>query len=154
VEVEFERFVIGTGLPMVRGAGGCTHVTAGKSCSGDRPEFVVVTHWRSVDHLQAFAGPDWQRAVIEPEEEHMLSRVFCDHYETLAAGRSWKAPAVPVAGPLRAKRASSGSDRCRPCEAAVPRSRPLDPGSVRRRLGLQRLATVREAPTRELSRAR
>ena len=30
-EDEFERFVLGTGLPMVEATEGCTHVTAGKS---------------------------------------------------------------------------------------------------------------------------
>jgi heme-degrading monooxygenase HmoA len=85
-EDEFERFVIETGVPMVRAAEGCTHVTAGKSRWNEQPEFVVVTHWRSVDALQAFAGPDWQKAVIEPQEEHMLAEVFCDHYETIETG--------------------------------------------------------------------
>jgi hypothetical protein len=45
-----------------------------------QPEFVVVTHWESVEALRAFAGPDWQQAVIDPEEKHMLARVFCDHH--------------------------------------------------------------------------
>ena len=85
-EDEFERFVLGTGLPMVRAAEGCTHVTAGKSRWSEQPEFVVVTHWNSADALQAFAGSDWQQAVIEPEEAHMLTDVFCDHYETIQAG--------------------------------------------------------------------
>ena len=84
-EDEFERFVIETGVPMVKAQEGCTHVTAGKSRWSDQPEFVVVTHWRSVDALQAFAGPDWQQAVIEPEEGH-VAEVFCDHYETIDTG--------------------------------------------------------------------
>jgi antibiotic biosynthesis monooxygenase len=83
---EFERFVIGTGVPMLKAAEGCPHVTVGKSRWSERPEFVVVTHSRSVDALQAFAGPDWQQAVIEPEEGHMLAQVFCDHYETIETG--------------------------------------------------------------------
>ena len=85
-EDEFKRFVIETGVPMVKAAEGCTHVTAGESSWSEGPEFVVVTHWRSVEALQAFAGPDWQKAVIEPEEEHMLAHVFCDHYETIETG--------------------------------------------------------------------
>ncbi len=85
-EDEFECFVIETGVPMVRAAEGCTHVNAGKSRWIEQPEFVVVTQWRSVDALQAFAGSDWQKAVIEPQEEHMLAEVFCDHYETIETG--------------------------------------------------------------------
>ena len=60
-EDEFERFVIETGVPMVKAQEGCTHVTVGKSRWSEQPEFLVVTHWRSVDALQAFAGPDWQK---------------------------------------------------------------------------------------------
>jgi hypothetical protein len=52
----------------------------------EQPEFVVVTHWSSVDALHTFATPDWQQAVIEPEEGHMLAQVFCDHCETIQAG--------------------------------------------------------------------
>jgi hypothetical protein len=78
--------VIETGIPMLKAQEGCTHVIAGKSRRGEQPEFVVVTHWRSVDALQAFAGPDWQKAVIESEEEHMLAEVFCDHHETIDTG--------------------------------------------------------------------
>jgi len=63
-EEAFEQFVLGTGLPMVKAADGCIHVSAGKSRGHGRPEFVV------------FA---WLQAVIEPEEEHMLAQVFCDH---------------------------------------------------------------------------
>jgi heme-degrading monooxygenase HmoA len=57
-----------------------------RSGVADQAEFVVVTHWRSIDALQAFAGPDWQKAVIEPEEEHVLAQVLCDHYETIDTG--------------------------------------------------------------------
>jgi quinol monooxygenase YgiN len=83
-EDEFERFVRETGVPMVQAQAGCSHVAWGRSHWSDQPEFAVVTHWDSVQALEAFAGPRWQEAVIEPEEEHMLAEVFCDHYETVA----------------------------------------------------------------------
>jgi quinol monooxygenase YgiN len=82
-EDEFERFVRETGVPMVEAQAGCSHVTWGRSRWSDQPEFVVVTHWDSVAALEVFAGPRWQEAVIEPDEEHMLAEVFCDHYETV-----------------------------------------------------------------------
>jgi heme-degrading monooxygenase HmoA len=85
-EHEFERFVLDAGLPMVKAHDGCTHVTVGKSRWSEQPEFVVVTHWESIEALQDFAGPDWQEAVVEPEEEHMLAGVSCDHYEVIETG--------------------------------------------------------------------
>jgi heme-degrading monooxygenase HmoA len=59
-EDEFERFVIETGLSMVKAQEGCTHVTAGEEPLERTARVVVVTHWRCVDALRAFAGPDWQ----------------------------------------------------------------------------------------------
>ena len=85
-EDDFTRFVSETGVPMARAAEGCTHVTFGRSRWTEQPEFVVVTHWTSVDAVRAFAGPSWQDAVIEPEEEHMLAQVHCDHYEAIDTG--------------------------------------------------------------------
>ena len=83
-EDEFKRFVLEKGIPMTKEAEGCTHVTVGKSQTG-QPEFVVVSHWESVEALKAFAGPNWQEAVVLPEEEYMLHSVDCDHYESISA---------------------------------------------------------------------
>jgi heme-degrading monooxygenase HmoA len=85
-EDDFERFVLDTGLPMVKSHDGCTHATVGQSRWSEHPEFVVVTHWKSVEALADFAGSEWQEAVVEPEEEHMLAGVFCDHYEVIGTG--------------------------------------------------------------------
>jgi heme-degrading monooxygenase HmoA len=82
---EFERFVRTTGVPMIEAQAGCAHVAWGRSRWSDQPEFVVVTHWDSVDALAAFAGQRWREAVVEPGEGHMLDEVFCDHYETVPA---------------------------------------------------------------------
>jgi heme-degrading monooxygenase HmoA len=82
-EGEFERFVRETGVPMVEAQPGCSHISFGQGRSGDQTEFVVVTHWDSVAALQAFAGPSWQEAVVEPDEEELLAGVDCDHYEAL-----------------------------------------------------------------------
>jgi quinol monooxygenase YgiN len=82
-ENEFERFVRETGVPMVQAQAGCSHLTWGRNRSSDTSDYVVVTQWDDVAALKEFAGPRWQEAVIEPEEEHMLAEVFCDHYETV-----------------------------------------------------------------------
>jgi hypothetical protein len=78
-------FVVSTPSRWLRRAR-CPRDRREESHWSEQPEFVVVTHWRSVDALQEFAGPDWREAVIEPEEEHMLAEVFCDHYETIETG--------------------------------------------------------------------
>jgi quinol monooxygenase YgiN len=83
-EDDFRTFVLEKGVPITKAAEGCTHVTVGESKSG-QSEFVVISHWNSVEALQAFAGPNWQEAVVLPEEEYMLQSVVCDHYESISA---------------------------------------------------------------------
>ena len=87
-EDEFERFVRETGVPMVEAQPGCTQVTWGRNHWSSQPEFAVLTHWDSLAALEAFAGPRWQEAVIEPDEAHMLAELSCHHYETVAADRA------------------------------------------------------------------
>ncbi|HLW92677.1 MAG TPA: antibiotic biosynthesis monooxygenase [Roseiarcus sp.] len=52
---------------------------------GDRIEFVVLTRWRSIEAIRAFAGPDAERAVVEPEAVAALSDFdeFVRHYESI-----------------------------------------------------------------------
>src|SRR5262245_14634598 len=53
--------------------------------AGDEVEFVTVTLFDSLDAVKAFAGEDYERAVVLPEARSLLSR-FDErsvHYETL-----------------------------------------------------------------------
>ncbi len=52
---------------------------------GDEVEFVTVTLWDSYDAVRAFAGEDYEEAVLEPEAKKLLSRYFTrsEHYETV-----------------------------------------------------------------------
>jgi len=54
---------------------------------GTEIEYLVLTHWESMQAICAFAGDDPDRAVVEPEARAVLVR-FDDrvtHYEVLAA---------------------------------------------------------------------
>jgi heme-degrading monooxygenase HmoA len=46
-------------------------------------EFLVVTEWESWDAIRAFAGPDPERAVIEPEARALLDHAdaYVQHFE-------------------------------------------------------------------------
>jgi heme-degrading monooxygenase HmoA len=41
---------------------------------GGEVEFVVVTLWRSLEAIDAFAGPDREAAVVPPEARRVLTR--------------------------------------------------------------------------------
>jgi heme-degrading monooxygenase HmoA len=83
MDKDFEEFLTQTALPMIKKSEGCRDVVLGKTRWGGSPEFVVVSKWESTDALKRFAGPEWQNPRILPEEAHMVSKVFCDHYEVM-----------------------------------------------------------------------
>ena len=51
-------------------------------------EFVVLTLWRSLDAVRAFAGDDYQLAVVPPEARRSLTRFdeTVDHFEVAVEG--------------------------------------------------------------------
>jgi heme-degrading monooxygenase HmoA len=65
-------------------------------------EFQVLTLWDSMDAVRGFAGPNPERAVVEPEARAALARFDSEvrHYEVLAE---------PAGDQRGAKRATSGS---------------------------------------------
>jgi heme-degrading monooxygenase HmoA len=54
---------------------------------GPEVEFVTVTLWESLDAIRAFAGDDYERAVVPPEARALLARFDerSRHYEVRAA---------------------------------------------------------------------
>lgn len=58
----FEKSV----LPELKSIAGFLGATLMQERRGDRIEFVVLTHWQSMDAIAAFAGKDPSQAVVEP----------------------------------------------------------------------------------------
>jgi heme-degrading monooxygenase HmoA len=54
---------------------------------GDRIEFLAVTLWQSRQAIEAFAGRDIDKAIVEPEGRAVLADFddFADHYEVAFA---------------------------------------------------------------------
>ncbi|MGK6316097.1 antibiotic biosynthesis monooxygenase family protein [Neorhizobium sp. DT-125] len=52
---------------------------------GDRTEFVVLTRWRDMDAIRAFAGDTPDKAVVEPGAVAALIEFddFVEHYEVV-----------------------------------------------------------------------
>lgn len=77
---EFECFLRETAIPLLSEQDGLVAQHIGLPMPPSSDEFVYVTVWRDLDALRAFAGEDWDRAVIDPSEEHMLRETFISHY--------------------------------------------------------------------------
>lgn len=54
-------------LPELRGIEGFLGAFLLREDRGDHIEFLVLTHWQSMEAIRAFAGEDVGRAVVEPE---------------------------------------------------------------------------------------
>ena len=77
----YQQHVTAKVLPALRGIEG--HRGARVLRRGE--EFIVVTFWESMDAVRKFAGPDPERAVVEPEARAVL-REFeerVSHYEVV-----------------------------------------------------------------------
>jgi heme-degrading monooxygenase HmoA len=68
-------------------------------------EFLVVTTWDSMDAVKAFAGPDPERAVVEPAARAVLSEFdeSVRHYEVVTS-RASAAPRRRRGSPRRRSR--------------------------------------------------
>jgi heme-degrading monooxygenase HmoA len=61
-----------TGLAAYRATPGNRAALALRRIAGGRAEFLLVTLWTSQDAIRAFAGPELDRAVFYPEDDHFL----------------------------------------------------------------------------------
>jgi heme-degrading monooxygenase HmoA len=70
-------------IPELLHVPGFTGAQLSRRQLGDKIEFLVLTRWRSMDAIRAFAGMDVEKAVVEPDAVAALiefdSRVR--HYE-------------------------------------------------------------------------
>jgi heme-degrading monooxygenase HmoA len=65
-------------LPRIKQLPGYQGATLLERTDGSEVEFVVITWWRSLDDIRAFAGNDSERAVVAGAARDLLQR-FDDH---------------------------------------------------------------------------
>ena len=82
-EAEFESFLRDTAVPLVSRQSGIVAQHVGKPRDRASTEYLYVTVWQDVESIRAFAGEQWQEAVIAPDEEHLLKDTWIGHYEAL-----------------------------------------------------------------------
>lgn len=73
-------------VPELRDVPGFLGATLSERAEGERIEFVVLTRWKSMDAIRAFAGDDLDRAVVEPGAIAALTDYdrSVRHYQVLA----------------------------------------------------------------------
>ena len=82
-ESDFESFLHDTAIPLVSQQSGLLAQHVGKPRDPSSTEYLYVTIWENVESIRAFAGEQWEEAVITPEEEHLLKDTWIGHYEAI-----------------------------------------------------------------------
>jgi heme-degrading monooxygenase HmoA len=80
-QAEFSEFFKTTALPLVQSQPGIVSVTAGLPRPETPNEFCMVMVWRNVEALKAFAGEDWRKPHIHPDEAETVRDRSLHHYE-------------------------------------------------------------------------
>jgi heme oxygenase (mycobilin-producing) len=78
---EFEEKFISISIPYVQSKQGFVSVVVGRPTQWQPDEFVMISVWDSEDDLIAFAGKDWNKAVIPKEMKKYVSVCWVHHYE-------------------------------------------------------------------------
>lgn len=83
-----ERMMREISMPLVARQPGMVAFYAGRPVGSNPDEFTMVSRWESQDALRAFAGDDWEQAVIPEPELSNLLEIHVHHYEAFGAGGS------------------------------------------------------------------
>jgi heme-degrading monooxygenase HmoA len=75
-----ERFAT-ISIAAVESAPGCLDVSIYRPTPWAPEEYAMVTHWENAEALQAFAGRDWNKAVIPSGMEAFVDECWVHHYE-------------------------------------------------------------------------
>ena len=72
-------------LPGIRAKGVCRGVSLLRRAAGEEVEFITVLTFDSLETIRAFAGPDYEVAVVPPEARRLLARFDerSQHYDTI-----------------------------------------------------------------------
>ena len=81
----YEQLLRAEILPRIRTLSGCRGIYLLRRPADEEVEFVTILLFESLDAVRAFAGPDYEAAVVPPEARRLLARFDARsaHYETL-----------------------------------------------------------------------
>ena len=83
----YERFLGEHMFPLMQRVPGFAGAELLRRDAGDEVAFVTITRFESLDAVRAFAGEDYERAVIEPEAHALLKHhdERSEHFEVAIA---------------------------------------------------------------------
>jgi hypothetical protein len=77
---DFKRMVQEQSIPWLEKSEGMLGYIPGEPLGDNEREFLMVTFWRDMDSLKAFAGMDWDKPVVTEDEAPLVEAMYADHY--------------------------------------------------------------------------
>ena len=77
---EFKRMVQEQSIPWLENSDGMLGYFPGEPCGENEREFVMITLWRDLDSLKAFAGTEWDNPIVTADEAPLVETMFAEHY--------------------------------------------------------------------------
>jgi quinol monooxygenase YgiN len=77
---EFKQLVREQSIPWLEKSDGMLGYFPGEPYGSNKREFTMITLWRDIDALEAFAGKDWDNPVVTDDEAPLVEAMFADHY--------------------------------------------------------------------------
>jgi heme-degrading monooxygenase HmoA len=81
----YEEFLRTKMFPSIHRVPGYLGADLLRRDTGDEVAFVTITRFESLESVRAFAGEDFEQAIVEPEARRLLSRFDqrSEHYEVV-----------------------------------------------------------------------
>jgi antibiotic biosynthesis monooxygenase (ABM) superfamily enzyme len=81
----YEQFLRTKMFPSIHRVPGYLGADLLRRDAGDEIAFITITRFESLESVRAFAGEDYEQAVVEPEARALLSRFDerSEHYEVV-----------------------------------------------------------------------
>ena len=77
---EFKLMVKNQSIPWLESSEGMLGYFPGEPFGENAREFVMITLWRDLDSLKAFAGTDWDNPVVTEDEAPLVETMMAEHY--------------------------------------------------------------------------
>ena len=77
---DFKQMVKEQSIPWLEKSDGMLGYFPGEPFGENEREFLMVTLWRDLDSVKAFAGSDWNDPVVTEDEAPLVEAMFADHY--------------------------------------------------------------------------
>jgi quinol monooxygenase YgiN len=77
---DFRKMVREQSIPWLKRSEGMLGYFPGEPMDEESREFVMVTLWRDVAALRAFAGENWQKPVVTEDEAPLVEAMSAEHY--------------------------------------------------------------------------